>query len=80
MWGAGAGSRSLVAGPGNECAEVATGDQITETSGNILTGGFSRDSGPGDRSPDGIRKWRPLVIDLESIKSNQHYCIYLVSI
>ena len=36
--------------------------------------------GPGDRSPDGIRKWRPLVIDLESIKSNQHYCIYLGSI
>ena len=25
--------------------------------------------GPGDRSPDGIRKWRPLVIDSESIKS-----------
>ena len=27
---------------GDEWAEVATGDQITETSGNILTGGFSR--------------------------------------
>ena len=29
--GAGAGSRPLAAGPSNECAEVATGDQITET-------------------------------------------------
>ena len=50
--GWGPGSRSLVAGPpGNECAEVATGDQITETSGNILTGEFSRDSGTWRQKP-----------------------------
>ena len=31
---------------GDECAEVATGDQITETSGNILSGVFSRRQAP----------------------------------
>ena len=56
MRGAGAGSRSLVAGLGDECAEVATGDQITETSGNILTGGFSRDMRHGDRRNQAPRR------------------------
>ena len=55
MRGAGAGSRSLVAGLGDECAEVATGDQITETSGNILTGGFSRDPGTWRQEESGAQ-------------------------
>ena len=65
--GAGAGSRSLVAMNARKWPLVIRSLRHR--------GIFSVAGSHGDRSPDRIRKWRPVVIDLESIKSNHQYCI-----